>query len=65
MINAINLFIDDFSVGLFLSDLCSRSDQILLLFQLSIAITLGRLGLVCPNEVAPELQQFMRHWYCK
>ncbi|ETN63269.1 importin beta-2 [Anopheles darlingi] len=26
------------------------------------AITIGRLGLVCPLEVAPSLQQFVRQW---
>ena len=26
------------------------------------AITIGRLGLVCPNEVAQYLQQFIRPW---
>ena len=28
----------------------------------NIAITIGRLGLVCPQEVAPMLQQFIRQW---
>lgn len=27
-----------------------------------IAITIGRLGLVCPQDVAPLLQQFIRQW---
>uniref|UniRef100_A0A674NVI9 Transportin-1 n=1 Tax=Takifugu rubripes TaxID=31033 RepID=A0A674NVI9_TAKRU len=27
------------------------------------AITIGRLGYVCPQEVAPQLQQFIRPWY--
>ena len=27
-----------------------------------VAITIGRLGLVCPAEVAPKLQQFIRQW---
>ncbi|XP_065069170.1 transportin-1-like [Rhopilema esculentum] len=26
------------------------------------AITIGRLGLVCPSDVAPRLQQFIRPW---
>ncbi|KAK4318649.1 hypothetical protein Pmani_010366 [Petrolisthes manimaculis] len=26
------------------------------------AITIGRLGYVCPNDVAPVLQQFIRQW---
>ncbi|XP_014246166.1 transportin-1 isoform X2 [Cimex lectularius] len=26
------------------------------------AITIGRLGYVCPHDVAPMLQQFVRHW---
>lgn len=28
----------------------------------NIAITIGRLGLVCPQEVAPVLHQFIRQW---
>ena len=28
----------------------------------NVAITIGRLGLVCPAEVAPMLQQFIRQW---
>ena len=28
-----------------------------------LAITIGRLGLVCPSEVAPRLQQFIRPWF--
>ena len=27
-----------------------------------IAITLGRLGFVCPHDVAPHLQQFAQRW---
>lgn len=27
------------------------------------AITIGRLGYVCPQEVAPQLQQFIRPWW--
>lgn len=27
------------------------------------AITIGRLGYVCPNEVAPMLPQFIRPWF--
>ena len=27
------------------------------------AITIGRLGYVCPEEVAPSLQQFIRPWF--
>ena len=27
-----------------------------------IAITIGRLGLVCPQDVAPHLHQFIRQW---
>lgn len=27
------------------------------------AITIGRLGLVCTDEVAPALQHFIRQWY--
>lgn len=26
------------------------------------AITIGRLGFVCPQEVAPQLQHFIRPW---
>lgn len=26
------------------------------------AITIGRLGYVCPQEVAPQLQHFIRPW---
>lgn len=29
---------------------------------LYLAITIGRLGFVCPEEVAPMLQQFIRPW---
>ena len=32
------------------------------LFIFRLAITIGRLGLVCPLEVAPSLQQFVRQW---
>jgi hypothetical protein len=31
-------------------------------FYLDLAITIGRLGFVCPMEVAPSLQQFVRQW---
>lgn len=31
-------------------------------FNLIAAITIGRLGYVCPEEVAPSLQQFIRPW---
>jgi len=27
------------------------------------AITIGRLGLVCTDDVAPVLQHFIRQWY--
>lgn len=27
-----------------------------------LAITIGRLGFVCPIEVAPSLQEFVRQW---
>ena len=27
------------------------------------AITIGRMGLVCPQIVAPSLLQFVRPWY--
>lgn len=33
-----------------------------LLVSLRPAITIGRLGLVCPQEVAPQLQNFIRPW---
>jgi hypothetical protein len=29
---------------------------------LALAITIGRLGFVCPHDVAPMLQQFVRQW---
>lgn len=29
---------------------------------LFLAITIGRLGYVCPVEVAPYLQEFVRQW---
>ncbi|TNN80586.1 Transportin-2 [Liparis tanakae] len=29
---------------------------------MQMAITIGRLGYVCPQEVAPQLQQFIRPW---
>lgn len=32
------------------------------LFFSRLAITIGRLGLVCPHDVAPLLQQFVRQW---
>lgn len=32
------------------------------LLPLPVAITIGRLGFVCPQEVAPMLQQFIRPW---
>lgn len=38
---------------------------ILLYFWLNLAITIGRLGFVCPMEVAPSLQQFVRQWCVK
>lgn len=31
-------------------------------FYFFIAITIGRLGYVCPQDVAPLLQQFVRMW---
>lgn len=31
-------------------------------FSPRLAITIGRLGLVCPHDVAPLLQQFVRQW---
>lgn len=30
-----------------------------------LAITIGRLGYVCPVEVAPYLQEFVRQWCVK
>lgn len=33
-----------------------------LLLSLHAAITIGRLGFVCPQEVAPQLQHFIRPW---
>ena len=44
----------------------NRSDCMTLFLFLSInvflAITIGRLGLVCPQEVAPLLPQFIQKW---
>ena len=34
----------------------------LLYFLLLTAITIGRMGYVCPNEVGPSLNQFVRPW---
>lgn len=36
--------------------------RIFCLFFFSLAITIGRLGYVCPVEVAPYLQDFVRQW---
>ena len=36
---------------------------VLLCLSFTVAITIGRLGLVCSNEVAPCLQQFIRPWF--
>ena len=33
-----------------------------LLIVVFLAITIGRLGLVCPQEVAPLLPQFIQKW---
>ena len=33
-----------------------------LLMNVFLAITIGRLGLVCPQEVAPLLPQFIQKW---
>jgi hypothetical protein len=29
------------------------------------AITIGRIGLVCPNQVSPYLHSFIRVWYLR
>lgn len=34
----------------------------LFLYHFNLAITIGRLGYVCPMEVAPSLHQFVRQW---
>jgi hypothetical protein len=38
------------------------SSLLFVYFCLILAITIGRLGLVCPMDVAPSLQQFVRQW---
>ena len=32
-------------------------------FAQNIAGTLGRLGYVCPNEIAPHLEEFYEQWF--
>ncbi|XP_041357123.1 transportin-1-like [Gigantopelta aegis] len=44
-----------------LVDIINRSNTPKTLLE-NTAITIGRLGLVCPQEVAPMLQQFIRQW---
>ncbi|XP_064607040.1 transportin-1-like isoform X2 [Liolophura sinensis] len=44
-----------------LIDIINRSNTPKTLLE-NTAITIGRLGLVCPQEVAPMLQQFIRQW---
>ncbi|KAH9493152.1 Transportin-1 [Bulinus truncatus] len=51
-------------VGMVLSqliDIINRSNTPKTLLE-NTAITIGRLGLVCPQDVAPLLQQFIRQW---
>jgi len=48
------------SLFFFLFYICSRPSRLVLVG--NVAITIGRLGLVCPQEVAPMLQQFIRQW---
>jgi hypothetical protein len=43
-------------------DQTNRNHLFLFFFPLILAITIGRLGYVCPVEVAPSLQQFVRQW---
>ena len=45
-----------------LSFLCVLFFDWFLSCPLALAITIGRLGYVCPHEVAPLLQQFVRQW---
>lgn len=40
----------------------STANIFFIFFYLNLAITIGRLGFVCPMEVAPSLQQFVRQW---
>lgn len=47
-------------LGFFFSRFCTPSR--LVHHPWYIAITIGRLGYVCPEEVAPMLQQFIRPW---
>lgn len=42
--------------------LVSCDNSLIILFFTTTAITIGRLGYVCPQEVAPHLQQFIRPW---
>merc|ERR1719376_1008721 len=44
-----------------LIDIINRSNTPKTLLE-NTAITIGRLGLVCPQDVAPLLQQFIRQW---
>lgn len=46
----------------FFCEVVKRGVTVVLLFSLCPAITIGRLGFVCPQEVAPQLQQFIRPW---
>ncbi|BFZ16696.1 hypothetical protein BsWGS_19736 [Bradybaena similaris] len=51
-------------IGMVLSqliDIINRSNTPKTLLE-NTAITIGRLGLVCPQDVAPLLQQFIRQW---
>ena len=41
---------------------CQRELTLTCFVSLCAAITIGRLGYVCPQEVAPQLQQFIRPW---
>lgn len=43
-------------------EVVKRGVTVGLLVSLRPAITIGRLGFVCPQEVAPQLQQFIRPW---
>uniref|UniRef100_T1JGX6 Importin N-terminal domain-containing protein n=1 Tax=Strigamia maritima TaxID=126957 RepID=T1JGX6_STRMM len=58
------IYVYDLSLSLFFFSPIICSPFRLVLYQLLgyIAITIGRLGFVCPQEVAPMLQQFIRQW---
>ena len=60
-LHGIDLFSVDFGVFPCCPCICSSSPSCQLVVRV-IAITIGRLGLVCPQDVAPHLHQFIRQW---